>query len=277
MKTIVLIYYQEMIVGVIGGNMIGLQLIMDLSKMNQREVADILGIKKQNIDAWINGKRKIPAKHLPKLAEIFKIPKEFFQKELTKIDKIELQNMIDADNAIEYEDTVINSNGEITKIKKVLDNGIDIDRLRIEEFEKEIILTNVEMKQVIDKKVWEGPNFTVYDKLNEGKYVLNLYRKLTKAIVKGAVRLDVINDMLDGILDYKDEFEGKKPKRSSYTKKVTKNIDKEQIKREEEDRIRFEQENEELINEELKRYEEEQRVKSPEEKERREMMDKLFK
>lgn len=257
--------------------MIGLEFIMNISKRNQREVADILGIKKQNIDAWISEKRKIPEKHLPKLVEIFKIPKEFYQKELTQIDKIEVQNMIDSDNAIEYEDTVINANGEITKIKKVLDNGIDIDGLRIEEFEKEIILSNVEMKQVIDKKINESVGISVSDKLNEGKYVLDLYKKLTKAIEKGAVRLDVINDMLDGILDYQDEIEGKKPKRSSYTKKVTKNIDKEQFKREEEDRIRLQQENEDFINDELKRFKEEQQSISPEEKERREMMSKLFK
>lgn len=256
--------------------MIGLEYIINLSKISQREVADTLGIKKQNIDAWISGKRKIPEKHLSKLVEIFKIPKDFFQKELDKIDKIEVQNMIDSDNSIEYEDTVINENGEITKIRKVLDNGIDIDGLRLGEFEKEIILTNVEIKQTIDKKVNESDGLSVSEKVNEGKYVLDLYRKLTKAIDKGVVRLDVINDMLDGILDY-DEIEDKKPKRSSYTKKVTRNIDKEQLKRYEEDKIHLQQENEEFIKDELKRYEEEQQPISQKEKERRKVMDKLFK
>ena len=64
--------------------MIGLEYILKLWDMTQQELADKLGIKRQNIDAWIKGKRKIPKKHLPILAEIFNIPEKYFLEKITK-------------------------------------------------------------------------------------------------------------------------------------------------------------------------------------------------
>lgn len=71
--------------------MIGLEYVLKLFNMTQQELANKLEIKQQNIDAWIKGKRNIPNKHLPKLVEIFNIPVEYFQKELTDIDKLIIQ------------------------------------------------------------------------------------------------------------------------------------------------------------------------------------------
>lgn len=71
--------------------MIGLEYILKLYDMKQQELSDNLEIKQQNIDSWIKGKRKIPRKHLPKLSKIFKLPEEYFQKELTDIDTLIIQ------------------------------------------------------------------------------------------------------------------------------------------------------------------------------------------
>ena len=65
-------------------NMIGLEYILKLWNITQQELADRLGIKRQNIDAWIRKQRPIPKKYLPVLSEIFNISEEYFQKELTK-------------------------------------------------------------------------------------------------------------------------------------------------------------------------------------------------
>ena len=60
----------------------------------QQEVAEILGIKKQNIDAWVRGVRNIPSKYLLVLSQTFSnIPVEYFIKELTDIDKLKIQMM----------------------------------------------------------------------------------------------------------------------------------------------------------------------------------------
>lgn len=70
-----------------------IEYILKLYEMTQQELADKLGIKQQNIDAWIKGKRKIPQKHLPILADIFNIPSEYFMKELEPRDKEKIQMM----------------------------------------------------------------------------------------------------------------------------------------------------------------------------------------
>lgn len=73
--------------------MIGLEYVLKLFEMTQQELADKLEIKQQNIDSWIKGKRNIPKKWLPILAEIFNIPEKYFQKELIGNDKEKIQFM----------------------------------------------------------------------------------------------------------------------------------------------------------------------------------------
>ena len=71
--------------------MIGLEYILNLYNMQHVELADKLGIKKQNINMWIKGKQNIPKKYLPILEEIFSIDKKYFTKELDEIDQLEIQ------------------------------------------------------------------------------------------------------------------------------------------------------------------------------------------
>ena len=71
--------------------MIGLEYILSLYNMRHIELAEKLGIKKQNINLWIKGKQKISKKYLPVLEELFNINQEYFNKELTELDKLEIQ------------------------------------------------------------------------------------------------------------------------------------------------------------------------------------------
>lgn len=69
----------------------GLEYVLGLYNMQHVELAEKLGIKKQNINMWIKGKQNIPKKYLPVLEETFKISREYFSKDLTEIDKLEIQ------------------------------------------------------------------------------------------------------------------------------------------------------------------------------------------
>jgi len=69
----------------------GLEYILNLFNMQHIELANKLGIKKQNINMWIKGKQNIPKKYLPVLEELFHIPADYFQKDLTNLDKLEIQ------------------------------------------------------------------------------------------------------------------------------------------------------------------------------------------
>ncbi|MEI3602780.1 helix-turn-helix domain-containing protein [Oceanobacillus sp. SE10311] len=71
--------------------MIGLEYILDLYRMQHIELAEKLGIKKQNINLWIKGKQNISKKHLPTLENIFGIEAKYFSKELTELEKLEIQ------------------------------------------------------------------------------------------------------------------------------------------------------------------------------------------
>lgn len=71
--------------------MIGLEYILNLYNIKHIELAEKLGIKKQNINLWIKQKQNIPKKYLPQLEELFKVNSKFFEKELTEIEKLEIQ------------------------------------------------------------------------------------------------------------------------------------------------------------------------------------------
>lgn len=71
--------------------MIGLEYILGLYNMQHIELAEHLGIKKQNINLWIKGKQNIPRKYLPILQELFHVDASYFNKELTEIEKLEIQ------------------------------------------------------------------------------------------------------------------------------------------------------------------------------------------
>lgn len=74
--------------------MIGLSYILKIHDVSQKDIARILNIRKQNIGLWITDiTRKIPEKHLPILSDIFNISPEYFQKELSDIDKLKLQKI----------------------------------------------------------------------------------------------------------------------------------------------------------------------------------------
>lgn len=69
----------------------GLEYILNLFTIQHIELAEKLGIKKQNINMWVKGRQNIPKKYLPVLEELFGIDQFYFGHELTEIDKLELQ------------------------------------------------------------------------------------------------------------------------------------------------------------------------------------------
>ena len=71
--------------------MIGLEYILSLYNMQHIELAEKLGIKKQNINLWIKGRQNIPKKYLPILEELFGTSPEYFMKELNEIEELEIQ------------------------------------------------------------------------------------------------------------------------------------------------------------------------------------------
>jgi plasmid maintenance system antidote protein VapI len=104
--------------------MIGLEYILTLYNIQHVDLADEFGIKKQNINLWIKGKQNIPKKYLPTLASKFDIESEVFQKELSEIDKLEIQKekLKKELNPIIYrEDKILSDEADKLSIKEVYD------------------------------------------------------------------------------------------------------------------------------------------------------------
>lgn len=109
--------------------MIGLEYLLDINNMQSKQLAEMLGVGKATVSSWINKKRLISTKHYEKLKEIFKVPCDYFQKELTKFDQIELQKIkIDNDKLrLLKERKMCMLNNKIKNIDKttiILDQGI---------------------------------------------------------------------------------------------------------------------------------------------------------
>lgn len=69
----------------------GLEYILNLYNMQHISLAEMLGIRKQNINMWVKGKQNIPKKHLPILEKHFGLDSSYFIKELNEIEKLEIQ------------------------------------------------------------------------------------------------------------------------------------------------------------------------------------------
>nr|WP_321026986.1 helix-turn-helix domain-containing protein [Clostridium neonatale]DAW05997.1 MAG TPA: helix-turn-helix domain protein [Caudoviricetes sp.] len=136
--------------------MIGLEYVLKLWDMQQDELAERLGIKKQNINYWVTSKRNIPKKYLPNLTDIFNIPSEYFQKELEDLDKEKIQMM-----------KLYSTNNEeelgYKKIDKIIDTGKwDLGDSE-SEFEKEMKISLLEYNTQKEELLNE-----IYDMLDLG-------------------------------------------------------------------------------------------------------------
>ena len=65
--------------------MIGLEYILNLYNLQHIELAEKLGIKKQNINMWVKGRQNIPKKYLPVLEELFGIDHSYLDVSLVKL------------------------------------------------------------------------------------------------------------------------------------------------------------------------------------------------
>ncbi len=100
------------------------------------ELADLLNVSKQSIYMWESGKKKIPEKRLEELSSLTGIPANYFQKELTELDKNVIErSYLDsplvcdlspyADSYREMLDTQRDELVTMDKIKKVISNITD--------------------------------------------------------------------------------------------------------------------------------------------------------
>ena len=73
--------------------MLGITYIRNLHNLSLQDLGNILGVTKSIISKWERSEKPIPIKRIDQLSKHFKLPAEYFQKELDEIDKLNLQSI----------------------------------------------------------------------------------------------------------------------------------------------------------------------------------------
>lgn len=179
--------------------MIGLAYLLDINNLQHKQLAEMLGVGKATISSWINGKRLISVKHYEKLKDIFKVPEEYFQKELTELDKLNLQKMKIESDMFQY-----------TYKDVIWDNETQ------QEVEVEHIGTNIPYEQIEildlnirEKKVFNNINTLITDRtenakdecdyINKKSEVLEIFEILVEVMDEEYIPDGRIKDILDSI------------------------------------------------------------------------------
>lgn len=59
--------------------------------MKYKELAEELGVSPASMNYWVKGKKKIPKERLEQLSQIFNLPSSYFQKELNRVEIIDVE------------------------------------------------------------------------------------------------------------------------------------------------------------------------------------------
>ncbi|WPC42923.1 helix-turn-helix transcriptional regulator [Clostridium sp. JS66] len=167
--------------------MIGLEYVLNLYNMQHQELAEKLGIKKQNINLWIKKKQNISKKYLPILAEMFKIPEYMFQKEIDDIDKLVIQKeklKMELNPEIIGYDLRLNVRGDVDIVDKPI---YDIEEMNDLEFQ-------IKKTQVIEdfRKITNNINDDIELQMLEQVALL----------IKGHKNKKILNFTIDAISHY---------------------------------------------------------------------------
>jgi transcriptional regulator with XRE-family HTH domain len=165
--------------------MIGLDFIMNLYDKRQKDLADELGIKRQNINSWLGGNRKIPKKYLPKLADIFVgIDEVYFQKELNELDKLKIQQAkLDHDtgkiNILQNENT--QDKGILNDVIKIFDYNIKLTDSKIDYLEKQMNVISISNNNPYEK---HEKMINIYNEISQLKIEKTAISRMYRNIIK---------------------------------------------------------------------------------------------
>ena len=188
----------------------GLEYILNLYNMQHIELAEILGIKKQNINMWVKGKQNIPKKYLPVLEELFQLDRNYFTKELNEIDKLEIQkeklkkDLKPIVNKYEMEYSISEANDMVKKpvYDKEEMNSIErsIEKAKlVERFKNALEITDenpfMDTYNIIVALAEKVPHETIFNKTIEA--LAHYYNIIPKEINKGFDQEDFEEELFE--------------------------------------------------------------------------------
>ncbi len=176
----------------------GLEYIAFLYNVSFTEIANRVGVSKQTVNSWVKGRRPIADKHLPKLSEMFdNIPKEYFEKELSEIDKLKIQRIKQENNIQQVLQVYTDSRTGEEIGEEMVDDPKQVEYM--EHLEYEIRLKEYENK--FHKYLNKSTANDIQEQLYESEDKLNIFNKLLTILNSGIDR-KIINYVLEGIRNY---------------------------------------------------------------------------
>lgn len=103
--------------------MIGLEYIRKLYDDTTITLSEKLGVTKGLISQWENGKKPIPDKRLDELSALYNVPKDYFSRELTKLEQLRITRDILLSKSKE------DINDNIQKELQTLEDEIEVEEI----------------------------------------------------------------------------------------------------------------------------------------------------
>ena len=205
--------------------MIGLEYILDIYNVMHQDLAETLGIKKQNINLWIKGKQNISKKYIPKLSEMFKIPEEYFQKDVDEVDKLKIQRIKHDNDYVEIVDTYIDrETGEEVAFRYEDFEHERYGNLLTYEIKVEELRKN--LQQTIDNELESDDEYIHPDKLqDESEKLVNVYTEFVN-IIKESPKAG--REMLQRIITGIRMYQGKNESDDELSKDICSALKKEE-------------------------------------------------
>ena len=131
---------------------IGLAFIVKTFDVKFRRVAEHLGIRPTTIADWVKGRRKIPVERCKQLSEYFGLKEEYFQKELSREEEIEIQKeyVVRHSQTVEYVQTRRDDSGEEYSIVSSVNDSQEIIQLLNQEQKKESLFSDINQIVQVD-------------------------------------------------------------------------------------------------------------------------------
>lgn len=153
--------------------MTGLEFILKERNIQNKELAEKLGINRQNINNWTSNKKKIPEKYFSQMKDILGISSEYFQKNLDTIDKYRIKECIlkqSRKDYLENERKRLYQSTELVEIEKsIVEENVDksciTEEFYYNDYQDEIIVNDIYLKKInLMNKIDNTLNITTMNK-----------------------------------------------------------------------------------------------------------------
>ncbi len=179
--------------------MIGLEYLNEIYGLSATDLGKKINVSRQTVNDWLRERRSIPKKHYEKLKEIFKVPEGFFQKQVTELDKLKLQQIKLENDTFEYTYTDVIWDEETQQEIEVDCVGTNIPHEHMEILDLDIrekeLFNNID--ELIDKRTKCAEN--EWDYINKKSKVLEIFELLYEIMNEEDIQYSMIKSILDSI------------------------------------------------------------------------------